>query len=339
MVGLIMIRSDIYTCLALSVFLVGCGNDDEDKTPSGEDITNRFFENLSGDCQQYIGSFFSSVNDIKRSLLFTGQITISSSGDQCVIQSNSIPNHDFNDNTAAFAHVVQEQGVNYSFSASPVIQGTSTALSIGMSEAILLNGVKLDLLAAACYGVGNEKTGCGQSQINNPWRYDPMSPLNSFGTDKHNAHVQPSGAYHYHGNPMAMFNQDCVGKQASPVIGFAADGFPIYGSCFTDSTTGVVRKATSSYELKAGPRVDDGAYTAPTVGGNVVSANYDGQFRGDWQYTVALGDLDECNGMTLNGQYGYYITDTFPWVMNCFKGTPNSSFGRMSAARSHSHEP
>ncbi|GAL29983.1 hypothetical protein JCM19239_7852 [Vibrio variabilis] len=30
-------------------------------------------------------------------------------------------------------------------------------MSLPVSEAILLNGVKVDLLAAACYGVGNEK--------------------------------------------------------------------------------------------------------------------------------------------------------------------------------------
>ncbi|GLT18226.1 hypothetical protein GCM10007938_20040 [Vibrio zhanjiangensis] len=324
--------------MTLVTTLVGCNSGEGGTTATtSEDITNRIFVNLSGDCQQYIGSFFSSVSDIKRSLLFTGQVTISSSGSQCIIQSNAIPNHDFNDASASFATNVTEQNVQYYFDASPSISGSSTALSLGTSEAILLNGVKLDLLAAACYGVGDEKTGCGQDQINNPWRYDPMSSLNSFGTDIHNAHVQPTGEYHYHGNPVAMFIQDCAGKQASPVIGFAADGFPIYGSCFTDSSSGQVRKATSSYQLKSGARVDVGIYTAPTVGGNVVSANYDGQFRGDWEYTVALGDLDECNGMTVDGQYGYYVTDTFPWVINCFKGSPNSSFSGYSLERAHTH--
>ncbi|NOH70907.1 YHYH protein [Vibrio pectenicida] len=333
-----MARLGIWGSVTLVMVLSGCnGGDDGAASTTSEDITNRFFVNLSGDCQQYIGSFFSSVSDIKRSLLFTGQVTISSSGSQCIIQSNAIPNHDFNDATASFATNVSEQNVQYFFNASPTISGSSTALSLGTSEAILLNGVKVDLLAAACFGVGDEKTGCGQDQINNPWRYDPMSSLNNFGTDEHNAHVQPTGEYHYHGNPVAMFIQDCAGKQASPVIGFAADGLPIYGTCFTDPSTGQVRKATSSYQLKTGPRVDEGIYTAPTVGGNVVSANYDGQFRGDWEYTVALGDLDECNGMTVNGQYGYYVTDTFPWLINCFKGSPNSSFSGYSAERSHGH--
>ena len=38
------------------------------------------------------------------------------------------------------------------------------------------------------------------------------------------------------------------------------------------------------------------------------------------------GDLDECNGMTVDGAYGYYVTDQYPWVMACFQGTPDPSF-------------
>lgn len=30
--------------------------------------------------------------------------------------------------------------------------------------------------------------------------------------------------------------------------------------------------------------------------------------------------------MTIDGKYAYYVTDTFPWVINCFKGTPDPSF-------------
>jgi hypothetical protein len=41
---------------------------------------------------------------------------------------------------------------------------------------------------------------------------------------------------------------------------------------------------------------------------------------------AGLGDLDECNGMSYQGVYGYYITDSFPYVLNCFKGTPDLTF-------------
>jgi hypothetical protein len=105
----------------------------------------------------------------------------------------------------------------------------------------MLKGVKIDLLAAGCFGVGDGNIGC--HDIDQPWRYDPMSPLVGFGTDIHNAHTQPDGTYHYHGNPQALF--DRRGSIASPVIGFAADGFPIFGSFIDEAST--VREVNSSW--------------------------------------------------------------------------------------------
>jgi len=176
--------------------------------------------------------------------------------------------------------------------------------------------------------LGSEMIGCGDDQLDHPWRYDAMSPLNNFGTDIHNAHVQPDGMYHYHADPVAVFENDCTTvASASPVIGFAADGFPVFGSCITDN--GSIRSAQSSYQLKddGGPRQDVAGYTTPTAGtGDISSANYDGQFRGDYEYVDGAGDLDECNGMTVDGQYGYYITPSYPWVLACYSGTPDSSF-------------
>ncbi|WP_234494201.1 YHYH protein [Vibrio maritimus] len=308
-----------------------------DTPTANSDITDTLFTNTNGDCEQYTGDYTSNVEDIQRSASFTGTISVQSSGTHCIVQSNGIPNHDFNDASASFATNVSEQSQQYEFDASPSVSATVTELSLPVSEAILLNGVKVDLLAAACYGVGNEKTGCDQDQIDNPWRFDPMSSLNRFGTDEHHAHVQPDGTYHYHGNPMAMFEQDCEGGEPSPVIGFAADGFPIYGSCFRDPADGVVKAATSSYQLKSGIRQAVTGYTTPVAGGSVVSNRYDGQFRGDYEYVVALGSLDECNGMTIEGQYGYYVTNAFPWVLNCFKGDVDSSFGANAQIRSHAH--
>lgn len=181
-----------------------------------------------------------------------------------------------------------------------------------MDNAIFLNGVKLDLLAAGCYGVADGKIGCHDSD--QPWRYDPMSEFADFGTDSHNAHTQPDGAYHYHGNPNALFytNVDII----SPVIGFAADGFPIYGSIFDDN--GVNRAAKSSYQLKTGDRIP---IDSVNPGGS-----YDGTYVDDYEYIEGSGDLDECNGMTIDHVYGYYVTNTYPWVLACFKGTPNNSF-------------
>ncbi|GAD90523.1 MULTISPECIES: YHYH protein [Vibrio] len=336
----------ILTVVTTALMLSACNDSsgDEASLPvkgdeeSSIDISDALLSNQSTSCDDYVGLYVSSANDIQRDMLFSGNVTIKSQESECSLTSNSIPNHDFNDQSASFATDVEAVSSEYSFAAFPSKNATPTGLSLATSEAILLNGVKVDLLAAACYNVADERVGCGQEQIDNPWRYDPMSPLNHFGTDEHHAHVQPNGQYHYHGNPMALFSQDCEGEQGSPVIGFAADGFPLYGRCFTDPGTGEIRAARSSYQLKQGTRVNSNGYAAPIAGvGLVISDNYDGQFRGDYEFVADTGDLDECNGMTVNGQYGYYVTDSFPWVMNCFAGTPNASFGSQAESRSHSH--
>ena len=80
--------------------------------------------------------------------------------------------------------------------------------------------------------------------------------------------------------------------------------------------SGEERAAQSGCTLKQGERPSGDA----DPGGA-----YDGIYNSDYEFTDA-GDLDECNGMTLDGSYGYYITDSYPWVMNCFSGTPSPSF-------------
>ncbi|MEH6343681.1 MAG: YHYH protein [Bermanella sp.] len=324
-----------------SLLLGACGGSSSTTTTtaSGDatDITDVNLTARDGSCSDYVGSYESSVTDVQNSVSFMGDFTISVSGSTCTLASNDIPNHNFNDATADFATNVAEVAKSYTMPTSPTAAASTTELALGTTNAILLNGVVLDILPAACYDVGDEplgqeKIGCGGDQIDNPWRYDPMSSLNGFGTDIHNAHVQPDGTYHYHGNPVALFAQDCTtATTTSPVIGFAADGFPVFGSCIDDGNDGV-RQVTSSYALKSGVRQAVSSYTTPAGGtGDVASDNYDGQFRGDYEYTASSGDLDECNGMTVDGQYGYFATSTFPWMINCYKGTVQSSFSARNA--------
>ncbi|NVK31459.1 MAG: YHYH protein [Gammaproteobacteria bacterium] len=312
------------------------------ETGNPTDLSNRNLTNTSGNCQDYQGQYTATGLDKQRNIVFSADINLSAADTKCSIQSNMIPNHSFNDETAHFATNVSEQSSYVQFTSTPSFASHTTALELGQIDVMFLNGVSLDMLAAACYGVGNgeplgrERIGCGPSD--NPWRYDPMSPLNDFGTDSHNAHVQPSGAYHYHGNPMALFQTDCtLATERSPVVGFAADGFPVFGSCIKNNQ-GEIVAAQSSYKLKSGERSVVTGYTTPTKIGNVMSSQYNGQFRGDYIYEEGLGDLDECNGMTQDGQYGYVITNRYPWVLNCFKGEPDSSFNSNGGSNArHAH--
>ncbi len=280
---------------------------------SDSDITDLLLSNRREECSYYAENRFSNVTDIQRSLQFTGSLSITVEGDECVFTSNSIPNHDFNDATAAFATAASAVSAEFRTPTAPAFAASATAISLSTDNAVFLNGVKLDLLAAGCFGVGDGNIGC--NDMDQPWRYDPMSPLTMFGTDAHNAHTQPDGTYHYHGNPKALFDQNAMSE--SPVIGFAADGFPIFGSYIDDN--GQIRAVTSSFELKSGSR--------PSGTGDP-GGSYDGTFVDDYEFISGSGDLDECNGMMRSGSYGYYVTDAYPWVLACFRGTPDSSFDK-----------
>jgi len=273
-----------------------------------EDITDAILADRSANCADYADTYSAEVTDVQGGQDFSASLEITVNGSTCQITSNAVPNHDFNA-TGRFVTPLAEQSQSYTIPANPEIADAPTALSLQSDNAVFLNGVKLDLLAAGCFGVGNGRIGCNDMAA--PYRYDPMSPTAGFGVDEHNAHTQPDGTYHYHGNPMALFEQENPASP-SPVIGFAADGFPILGSYIADGDT--IRKATTSYRLKSGTR--------PAGPGGA----YDGTFVDDWEYVAGSGDLDQCNGMVQDGVYGYVVTESYPHVMGCFMGTPDGSF-------------
>ncbi len=300
--------------LMLLLFCCNCSNDKSgsevnDSSMNSTDITNQAMTKFSAQCSDYVGNYSSQVTDVGRSRGFSGKLSIVVDGDKCIFNSNSIPNHNFNDGSDSFPNEVNALNETYQVTISPQVASKVTDLSLSLDNAIFLNGVKLDLLAAACYGVGDEKTGC--YKMSQAWRFDPMHAANNFKTDTHNAHAQPDGGYHYHGCPSVLFEDNVK----SPVIGFAADGFPIFGPYIEEN--GTVRKVSSSYKLKEGDRPS---------GSDSPGGSYDGTYVDDYEYKEGSGDLDECNGRIIDDVYGYYVTDSYPWVLKCFRGTPDSSF-------------
>lgn len=316
-----MKRHVTITLLVSMLMLSGCiGEQPSESTIASDatDITNAIFNNTSPLCSDYVGEFSATITDKSNNQQHISEVSITSEESKCTIASNGIPNHDFAID-GNFATTTKPVSESFSFPVNPQVASSSTGLSLEFDNAIFLNGAKLDLLAAACYGIGNEplgkeKIGCGD--INTPWRYDPMHPSNDFGEDANHAHTQPDGAYHYHGDPVAMY--DTTGNTESGVIGFAADGFPIRGPYIDDN--GQVREIKSGYVLQ------DGNRTSQQGEGAFPNGTWDGTFRDDFAWQEGAGDLDECNGKTVNGTYTYFVTFSYPWVMGCFKGTPDDSF-------------
>jgi len=315
------------TTAFLTAFIVQSAQADGDHAEEHEtDITDAVLVNRSADCADYVGTYSAMAQDLQNGTEFVSSIVITATEDSCTVTSNSVPNHAFNDETAAFAGgtegaTISEVETISTFARYPEFADTPTVISQQVKNAIFLNGVRLDIAAAGCYlpndpsagEDGNVGIGCASDD---PWVLDPLGTESKFGADFHNAHTQPGGLYHYHAAPKALYD-DAPGPDGSPVIGFAADGFPVYGPYFVDPETSELRRAVSGYTLKEGVR---GERTDTNPGGA-----YTGEYNDDWEFTDA-GDLDECNGMTVNGQYGYYVTDSYPWVIKCLSGTPDESF-------------
>lgn len=328
-----MVKLKNLSVLLVSLLFIACNESDSSSTTgatTGEktDITDAIFTRRATSCATYIDSYSSSVSDTKDNSTYEGSLIIENMNGTCTFTTTYIPNHDFD--TTNFATPVSAQiATTYTIVETPTAGSSNTPLSFGDDNAIMLNGVALDILSAACFGVteagvsdgvtANSNIGC--SDVDEPFRYDPMSPLNNFGTDTHNAHTQPNGLYHYHGSPVAMFDSNA--SVESPVIGFASDGYPIYGPYGDFDGNGTIRAAVSGYQLKSGTRAAV-TYNSVTY---APGGSYDGTYTSDWEHNATLGDLDECNGMTdINGNYGYYVTSTYPWVLNCYHGTPDASF-------------
>ncbi|MEM7248828.1 MAG: sulfatase-like hydrolase/transferase [Acidobacteriota bacterium] len=264
-------------------------------------------------CATVAGQSSHAGRDVLGSRQVDGRVSIDVEGQRCAVRANGVPDHDFNDGQRSFPFEVAARSVEVSFPLHPRKAARLTGLSLSTDDGVLLNGVKIDMLAAACFGVGDERTGCHDA--GQPWRFDPAHGASTFRMDRHLAHSQPDGSYHYHGVVDV--------PREVRIIGFAADGFPIRTPWVLRD--GQLRELRSSYRLKSGARVDPGG-GAPFPGGR-----HDGTYRDDWEHVDGWGDLDECNGADLGDGYSYYATETFPYYLGCFVGTPDPSFAKQGA--------
>lgn len=161
---------------------------------------------------------------------------------------------------------------------------------------------------------------------NRQWRMEAIGGPRNLGLDRNNAHVQPNGAYHYHGIPIGLFNRERRSQQGPILLGWAADGFPIYGpegyADPKDAGSPLVR-LKPSWLLRTEPR-DGGPGGQP-----------DGSYTRDFGFVAGSGDLDRCNGRFAvtpempEGGYHYVLTTGFPFIPRCWMGTPDPSFAQL----------
>lgn len=224
------------------------------------------------------------------------------SGKERKMVTNALPNHA----TGAFPNPgnpnrISAQRRTYTFPLEPVFTGEA---KWAREPGVALNGVKFEPQTA-------EVVACESGEN---YRVEAIQNLIDLGLDFNNAHVQPTGAYHYHGTPKSLVDAFDAGEDLVH-IGFALDGFPIYYS-----KSGKYKP--SFHIIDDTYRGTDCNYANPMESRDIQLKGeaLNGTFVSDWEYVAGSGDLDECNGVQVNGSYAYLVTDEYPYIGRCLKG-------------------
>lgn len=158
-------------------------------------------------------------------------------------------------------------------------------------------------------------------------------------------HPAPNGEYHHHVNPTCLYD-DLNSQMHSPIIGYAFDGYPIYGAYgYTNPMQpGAVSRMRSGYALRnitQRTSLPNGTTLQASQYGPAVSGTSPlGKYIEDYEF-LGNGDLDEHNGRFCitpeypNGTYAYFVTidanayPVFPYVIGPqYYGTvPNGNTG------------
>ena len=275
-------------------------------------------------------SKLSGVNPCTVTLDIANAVSFSESAEKRSIISNAIPAHKVGTfPTQGNPNTISAQNKSYAVPMTPQIADAPTfvydnGIDRGRPAVVFgvaLNGVKIEPMANEFFG--------GRNTPNTDWPLEALSPEVYLGEDCNNAHVQPNGEYHYHGKPKGLVEAiEATSDQSDMMlIGWAADGFPIYfGKAYEDANdakSGLV-SMTSSWQLRQGTRPGDGQ-TAP-------DGTYTGKYVRDYEFIEGSGALDKCHGRFGvtpefgEGTYYYMITEAFPFVGRCLVGTPDESF-------------
>jgi hypothetical protein len=221
--------------------------------------------------------------------------------------------------------------------------GTPTATTMG-TIGVFINGVSLfDYRDGVSWknSTGAEAGGPIGGMGDGVWNRDAVV-AERIGFDCAKGHPAMTN-YHHHQNPMA-FNMDLVvlssvcnlyladglyvidSTMHSPLLGFAYDGFPIYGAYGyknADGTGGITRMK-SSYSLRSITVRNTYADGSSVTAGPPINATYPlGRYREDYQYNTtssATPDyLDQHNGRFCvtpeypAGTYAYFCTVDANW--------------------------
>jgi len=217
---------------------------------------------------------------------------VSCSTNEVVVTSNNMISFPFVKMTP---HSLSPQSLTVKFPRSPKVAANPTNVVNMLGTAgVTVSGLLIYPITEGAIPV--------ESAFGDPY-YNKM--LDSCG-----GHTGPANEYHYH---VLMTIAICNLKNTA-VLGYAIDGFPIYGP------TGCLNvKCTQKAAVKSG-------YVQI---GNPQKNVWDAY---KYSATPSSTVLDECNGRVQpDGTYGYHATLSFPYIIGCFKGTPTTQTGGAAA--------
>lgn len=205
----------------------------------------------------------------------------------------------------------------FSFPRNPMAASSPVEVPIVFSVGVLINGIP-------AFGNSDATSWSGQSQTNSAqgqhiWNVDAWYAEGFTLDTAFSAHPQQAGAYHSHATPHRLY--DFPSSSHSPIVGFAFDGYPIYGPYgYSDpnNASSAITRIESSYQLRNITQrhtLPDGSPLQPQdFGPNVSGTHPLGEYIEDYEYVAGLGDLDENNGRTCvtpeypGGTYAYFVT-------------------------------
>ncbi len=217
------------------------------------------------------------------------ELSVTCTDDELVVASNGMPNYTF---VAMTPNALTEQDHQWTIPLQPEIADSVTEIPLLGTVGFAVNGLPF-------YGPN-------EAAFPDPYG----DPVYNGIMDDCLGHTGGTGDYHYHAMLVACLSGDVPEGEPSPIVGFALDGFPIYGPmvCVDAACTQMV-ELQSAWETLGDPTT----------------------YAWDANEYVEKADavyLDECNGhVGPNGDYHYHATNSFPYLLGCYTGTPSADAG------------
>ncbi|MBT6175931.1 MAG: YHYH protein [Deltaproteobacteria bacterium] len=261
---------------------------------------------LSGDCPQA-----AHFLDIEMSQGAGGNypdptLSVTCMDDYLLVEGNGIPHYTFVQTTP---NALTAANHAYQIPLNPQVADASTDIPLLGFVGVAVNGAPF---------FGPNEGGIPQAeQFGDPVYNNDNSAAaaDGSGTLMDGCLGHTANEYHYHAlldicltpeslneDPWFLSERDTT--LPSPIVGYAADGFPVYGryGCLDEDCAEVV-EFKSSWDMTGDPT---------TFAWDAYTFNQ----KNDEQY------LDRCNGrIGPDGTYRYHETAGFPYILGCFTGT------------------